>query len=1081
MGSSSPPRLATAQMLLDQARQHFSLFKENGDVSEINKAVDLQRQSVASTPRNYIAGQLFYLGDLLLSRFDRVENISDLEEAIKVLTDAVMLAPPNSHILPRILTYLGISYRRLFEHTGNIDALGQAIEVQRKSVGLIPETHEDYPGLLTNLANSLGVRYRRASRDSDVDEAIDFLRRAVSLTSDENPDQPRHLTNLGSMFECRFEQTGQLSDIEEAIRLGCKAVSLAPKGYKDLPAFLINLGGSLLVHFDRTGDLSRLHLAIREQQRAVHLLPKDHPMRRVALDNLGGALLKLTHHTTDISDIDEAIKTLEEAVLLIPKGHHTSTHGTLNNLGLAYAQRFELNKNLADIDKSIAAHKEAFSLIHNGHSQAIAVYSNLGASLSRRFDHSRDASDINEAIVVLQMAVNMAPTGYPGLHRFLDILGTAYLGRYSSTSDPADAEKAINAQQRALSVIPPNHAQRPKELISLGNSYLSRFMKAGSQDDLNASLFHFKTAALSDIGRPSARLEAAFSWATGLHRFSPASPELLDSYGAAVRLMSLAAGLGHTIDTRHVQLANWFNITLHAAAAACSAKRPDKAVEWLDQGRCLVWNQLKLLRTPLLELQERHPTHAEQIKSIAKQLEIAGCSRSRSDGAERSTSEKVSMASEVFVHTELAKEWDNLLAEVRGFAKFENFLQPSPISSLLENLPDSGPIVVINIHETRCDALALIAGLDEPVLIPLLEFTLEKAQKLREDIFFQLDRYGVRMRGTPVSHRDGQELEDGSDIRDTRKPHQGPDSSRSTGVVCQALSQVWKDLVEPTLNVLEIPSSKGETPSTRIWWCVTGPLAFLPIHAAGIYSEEGGPTVSDYVVSSYTPTVGMLTDRIKSSGAIEGTICGLLLANPDAAGLSTLPGTSTEVESINDLCDKNNVRALSLKGSAATSSAALKNMETYSSIHFACHATQDTKDPLNSGFFFTDGRLDLSTIIKRNLKNADFAFLSACQTSTGDARLTEEAVHLAAGMLAAGYRGVVSTMWSVFDLEAPKVAKDFYEHLLKANGAGNGGQTQLDSRHAAVAMHQAIGKLRERIGDSELSLISWVPYVHFGL
>lgn len=35
---------------------------------------------------------------------------------------------------------------------------------------------------------------------------------------------------------------------------------------------------------------------------------------------------------------------------------------------------------------------------------------------------------------------------------------------------------------------------------------------------------------------------------------------------------------------------------------------------------------------------------------------------------------------------------------------------------------------------------------------------------------------------------------------------------------------------------------------------------------------------------------------------------------------------------------------------------------------------------------------------------------------TGDEKLSDEVVHLAAGISAAGYRGVVATMWSISDV-----------------------------------------------------------------
>ena len=50
-----------------------------------------------------------------------------------------------------------------------------------------------------------------------------------------------------------------------------------------------------------------------------------------------------------------------------------------------------------------------------------------------------------------------------------------------------------------------------------------------------------------------------------------------------------------------------------------------------------------------------------------------------------------------------------------------------------------------------------------------------------------------------------------------------------------------------------------------------------------------------------------------------------------------------------------------------------------------------------------------------HLKGVGLAFLSVNKTSIGDEQLSEEAVHLAAGMLAAGYHGVVAAMSSIRD------------------------------------------------------------------
>jgi len=182
-----------------------------------------------------------------------------------------------------------------------------------------------------------------------------------------------------------------------------------------------------------------------------------------------------------------------------------------------------------------------------------------------------------------------------------------------------------------------------------------------------------------------------------------------------------------------------------------------------------------------------------------------------------------------------------------------------------------------------------------------------------------------------------------------------------------------------------------------------------------------------------------------------------------------------EVRAIQQLLANHNVQHLCLESKNATVNEVKTKMNAHSCIHFACHAAQDTTNPLQSGFYLHDGRLELSAIIKEQLVGADLAFLSACQTSTGDEKLSEEAVHLAGGMLAAGYRGVVATMWSIGDRYGPEIAEDFYSNLIADDKNG------LSSDGAARALHYATQQIRQRRGDSEELLLTWVPYVHFGV
>jgi CHAT domain-containing protein len=148
----------------------------------------------------------------------------------------------------------------------------------------------------------------------------------------------------------------------------------------------------------------------------------------------------------------------------------------------------------------------------------------------------------------------------------------------------------------------------------------------------------------------------------------------------------------------------------------------------------------------------------------------------------------------------------------------------------------------------------------------------------------------------------------------------------------------------------------------------------------------------------------------------------------------------------------------------------IREMENCNWLHLACHGVQKPDDPTKSALILEDGHLTLGEIIRLHLPKAELAFLSACQTTTGDDRLSEEAVHIAGGMLLAGYRGVVATMWSIRDDLAPEVADEFYAHIMQ-------GSQRPDGRRAAEALHFSVQKLRKR----DVSLIDWIPFVHLGI
>jgi CHAT domain-containing protein len=231
--------------------------------------------------------------------------------------------------------------------------------------------------------------------------------------------------------------------------------------------------------------------------------------------------------------------------------------------------------------------------------------------------------------------------------------------------------------------------------------------------------------------------------------------------------------------------------------------------------------------------------------------------------------------------------------------------------------------------------------------------------------------------------------------------------------------------------------------------------------------EESGPKLSDVAISSYTPT---LTALLRASHATNTTPFKLLVTSlPETPNQPDLPNASEELRRIKvSKQDAHTIVSLD-RANATVKRVAEAMAKDCSWVHFACHGKQNIRNPEKSALILEDGDLLLSTISQNVLPHAKFAFLSACQTATGDEDLPEEALHLASGMLIAGYSSVIATMWSIKDRVAPEVAGLVYQRLLK--------DEQPDHTQAAYALHEAVRELHRQ----KEPLLNLIPFIHFGV
>ncbi|WP_152989946.1 CHAT domain-containing protein, partial [Frankia sp. ACN1ag] len=569
-----------------------------------------------------------------------------------------------------------------------------------------------------------------------------------------------------------------------------------------------------------------------------------------------------------------------------------------------------------------------------------------------------------------------------------------------------------------------------------------RFERIGELGDLDEAILAGQDAAGVVGASPRVRVQAAVGWgraAAGGERWD----EAVAGFTAAAELVGqLAPRSLDRSDQEHLLVA-LRNLGADAAVCCVQAGLPERAVELFEAGRGVLLGQALDTRTDLTDLTAAYPRLAEAFTRLRDELDSAdptrtfpslttvgpdGISAAYDDGGRRRSA---------------ALAFDALIEQIRGQDGFEGFLRPPSIRELHAAAVD-GPVVIVAVSEYGSHALILIR--DEVHTLPLPRLTSEAVD----------DRVTAFV--TESSPAGEEELGD-------------------------VLGWLWDQLAAPVLGRLGLTGHPRDQEWPRVWWCTSGLLSFLPLHAAGHHHtcHDAVPaTVLDRAISSYTPTVRALIHARRPlpepvPHRQEPHIVAVAMTHTPPAldpsgediSLNDLPGAKEEVGHL-EAHFPGRVRPLiDLRATYATVTEALPACRW---AHFACHGMADLADPSASRLFLHDHRtrpLTVLDVTRLHLDGAELAFLSACETSRPGDLLPDEAIHLASAFQLAGYRHVIATLWPIDDTAAADLTDDIYG-TLAANG---------DRLNPARALHDAV------LGLRALNLNSpriWASHLHTG-
>ncbi|KAJ8473062.1 hypothetical protein ONZ51_g8108 [Trametes cubensis] len=1086
--SSTSPDPAILSSISTQASRATSLLSQlsgiggnNWMTEEVNRMLQsnelylratahklsIQLQSMSEHSPNLRETQSAF-GLVLLQLYELVHDDTCLNAAMGAVSVAITPhdSDATSLTLPIRVRNWAYAERLMARRERAFDPLQHVIEVIMKTLNVhqalnLPDTSPDRRALAIELAECCLDRYHASGEVSILTTALDALR---ALEVGGSWTDTRSLCVLSELYLERFLRTWNFDNIDKALyytghmqELDEPEQWLPPRqaslSHPDASRGLRVTALCRAQRFEVVMDITDLDTSVNHARKALRACSETHPMYAAYQTTLALALYRRFEADQDARDLDECIELSGIAM-------HLPIHGSVVHYpaeagyGLALARRGEVTDNLAEIDEGIHHLQRARKAFAGGTHIEARIERDLATALSYRFQRTKGTDDLDAAI------------------------------RYASS---------------ALDRAPEDDQSRASLSLQIGHMLAQRASTSGSDQDHQQAVDALRSVAQGSARAPM-RLKAAMEWA---HTASTRGPSAtLEALKVALDILPLIAWAGNRMVVQYRTLASLCaDVGPWAAACAIASGNLEDAITYLERGRNVLWSQSLQLRlgqaTGLSETsQPSAPGGASTDSQEAERKTLSSFLSRNADGMglfSRDRERTVAAAQknpEVFkVAERLRNVYENMReklkshpgyrpgdfdridtmrsmfaslyedASLHSAAKRHASLQAyekeageaagalTPFRDLrrrpsLATLLSRGHIVLLNVHSSRCDALILGHMPEGGVNIrhvPLPELSVEDLRGWAETI--QVGMYDLQQGAMGVRDLD-------------------------EAILIPVLQGIWRTMAAPTMHHL-LGKDLVATKPTRIWWCPTGPLALLPIHAAGPYEGEA-PGLMELAVSSYIPTLHSL---LRAHEASAQPFSLLAIGQPETPGQNPLPAVQKELTTIQRACARISRPLTTLVGPDATVFRVSQALPAHTWLHFSCHAHQDSSNAFASAFYMHNGPLTLGALMQLDLAQVQFAFLSACLTSAGDERLPDESIHLAAGMQFAGVRTTVATLWTVADKAAAFVAGKVYEQVLRA------GVSEPDPLEAAEALHHAVGEMKA----AGRPMVFWVPFLHVGI
>jgi CHAT domain-containing protein len=1032
---SHQERLSYLLDLISARQDRYNLSKQDEDLDKIvlhlTEAILLPRHPLVIWPKR-VPQCLFLLARTLLLRFQHMGGPEDLRYSIKYLRHLQNLALPFEtlgvphygyvmNLVEALGARIGLEAGSAAQNLGEMvvlcrgfltsdisedhladsivvlsNAVGsssyiklgkpldQVVEFMREAVEILPPGSRWRASIA--LAQTLNTRFVQNQSIEDFREAIALLDDIIAHNALDGGrrnsdwlDALRLAAGFADFRFCMYPNSENLEDAISRVRTSLAHFSLGDKHYSSFAKDLARLMGKRAEYF---------HLIGVPQRATFHT--RSLPLTGTTEEGFVGS-----DKTRDVREacFTETIEHLEGLLSDTLPGtlDHVQYLGKLADL---YDAKFGQSGDISDLEKCIELRQIELSLTLGDDITMELRLLNLSFDLLCAFRCNHRTSLLDESISLLLHLLKMPGTQGNALQLALDVLWKCHLERWKFLHHSKDLDEVVHFLRMYIdkSTIPPN------------------------------------------------KLKHSYIWAT-LSR-KTGHPSISTAYETAMTCMQDSLIFSPTLHTQHahlvsIQSAN--KMPLEYVSYLVQTGRLEQAIGILEQGRALLWSEMRGLRTSINQLNGAYPVLASRLSAINQDLETLTTSIPPVEngdtevGAAQRDGGMDEFGQLLKKQRVLLDERDTLISQIQRLPNFESFLKAASFNTL-RAAASRGPVIIVNHCEYRSDIL-IVLHRSPPSLITTADDFYNKANELANLLL------------------------------DTRKKYL-LESLQYQRALRSALKKLYELVGKPIINRLHhlnIPEQ------SRVWWCPTSVFCSLPLHAMGPISSNDKVKryFSDAYISSYTPTLSALI-KSREPGVHSSEPPSLQIIAPPEM---TLPGVREEIEVIKRVLNSS-VDNTILED--ATSETAKECLRQHRFAHFACHGVLETGKPFDAAFQLRgDNRLTLLDIVRSRLPTAEFALLSACNTAElTDGSIADEALHLTAAMQYCGFRSVVGTMWAMADTDGRDLAEQFYKSMFLGED-----RSAPHYERSARALRDAVQMLRR---ERRLSLERWVNFVHYG-